>query len=354
MSQTWKFMAISEPRRRALSLVQRVAGADCTVLILGPTGIGKDILAADIYRHSRRANGPFVALNCASISPMLFESELFGHARGAYTSATTPKIGLVELADGGTLFLDEVGELPLEAQAKILRFLDSGVFWPVGSTREKRVDVRVIAATNRDLPALITAGGTFRADLYYRLSVVTIALPALERADVEGLARMLLAEIAEGSATGELDRSEVEALVRLAAERTWPGGVRELRNAIQRVVLLRTPEESAETTWNALLAPYPAAPAAPEPWTAPAAGDHGAILGALEDLFFLAAAREERAVRGLARKVDLSLQATYDRLRRLKIAPGDLRSADHIDRALARARRRLAPHAEWIHALLKG
>jgi transcriptional regulator with PAS, ATPase and Fis domain len=352
MNEAWKFMAASEPRRRALALVQRAAKIDCAVLILGPTGVGKDVLAEDIHRHSRRAEQPFVAINCAAITPTLFESELFGHVRGAYTSATAPKAGLVELAAGGTLFLDEVGELPLEAQAKLLRFVERGVYWPVGATRERYADVRLIAATNRDLPALAAGSGHFRADLYFRLSVVTVVVPPLEPADIALLTRTLIDELAARHQK-RFVISDVETLVDLAAQREWPGGVRELRNAIERCLLLREPGESVADVWPIFLPAAPPPPTAALPEATGELANLDAIIDALGDLLFLMAARETGDVRKLAHRIDRSLQATYDRLRRLQIEPRELRDAARMDHALAAARRRLTPHLPRIQALLK-
>ncbi|MEO5725655.1 MAG: sigma-54 factor interaction domain-containing protein, partial [Byssovorax sp.] len=164
--EQWAFIAASPGRESALALARRITASSCPVLIVGATGVGKDVLAEDIHCHSGRA-GRFVAVNCAAIAPGLFESEFFGHNRGAYTGAVDAKAGFAELADKGTLFLDEIGELPLAAQAKLLRFLARGTFWPVGAPREHSADVRIIAATNRDLSAM--AGDTFREDLFFRL-----------------------------------------------------------------------------------------------------------------------------------------------------------------------------------------
>ena len=207
-----------------------VAAADAAVLILGETGTGKELVARAVHEHSGRKAGPFVAVNCGSLPESLVESELFGHVRGAFTGADVDRPGRFEAADGGTLFLDEVGELPPASQVKLLRVLDSQTIERLGSVKPIPLDVRVLAATNRDLAGDVRAG-RFRADLYYRLAVMQVELPALRARpeDVLPLARHFLAEgTAEGAAIPPLSDAAAEALGRY----DWPGNVRELRNAI--------------------------------------------------------------------------------------------------------------------------
>ena len=223
--------------RRVFGVARRAAGAASTVLILGETGTGKDLLARAIHGASPRAAGPFVVFDCGALVGNLLDSELFGHVRGAFTGADTAKRGLFLAADGGTLFLDEIGELPLELQPKLLRALQDGEVKPVGGTSAIRVDARVIAATNRAL-AEQTKTGAFREDLYYRLAVITIEVPALRdrRGDIPLLAR----HFAEQAALrAEKSRPAITdaALAHLAAQ-PWPGNVRELENAIERAVIL--------------------------------------------------------------------------------------------------------------------
>jgi two-component system response regulator AtoC len=219
---------------RLLDLIRRVAVGELTVLVVGETGVGKDLAAELVHRASRRAAGPFVRLHCASLSPSLFESEVFGHERGAFTGATHAKPGLVEAAEGGTLFLDEVGEISLAMQVKLLRVLEDRRLARVGSTTPRRVDVRFVAATNRDLHAEVAAG-RFREDLYYRLAGFTIVVPPLRerREEVLPLAEMFLAR-ARAERRLVLSESAKAALLAHA----FPGNVRELRLAVERAAAL--------------------------------------------------------------------------------------------------------------------
>jgi DNA-binding NtrC family response regulator len=221
-----------------LSVVEKVARSDATsVLLSGESGTGKELVARAIHDLSPRAGAPFMDVNCSSFSEALLENELFGHEKGAYTDAAQTKLGLVELTEGGTLFLDEVADMPEYTQAKLLRFLDSRKFKRVGGTRDLDVDIRVVAASNKNLPDEIETG-RFREDLYYRLKVVSIHLPPLrERGeDVLLLVRHFLEEFSH-KFKRRFDRVSAEAARSLTAY-TWPGNVRELRNVIERAVLL--------------------------------------------------------------------------------------------------------------------
>jgi DNA-binding NtrC family response regulator len=222
-----------------VGLAETAARADSTVVITGESGTGKDVLARFIHARSARSDSPMITVNCAAFPETLFESEFFGHERGAFTGATATKRGLIEAADGSTLFLDEVGEMPLQTQVKLLRFLEEGSFRRVGSTRDRSADVRVIAATNRNLAEDVSAG-RFRADLFYRLNVISLHVPPLRqrREDVPVLIEHFLALYRERFTRPALDLSE-EARRRLA-EYQWPGNVRELRNALERAVALST------------------------------------------------------------------------------------------------------------------
>jgi DNA-binding NtrC family response regulator len=227
----------SEALRRVLHMVEQVAPLDTTVLILGETGTGKELLAHAIHNASRRRDRALVKVNCATLPGELIESELFGHEKGAFTGATARRTGRFEIADGGTIFLDEVGELPLELQAKLLRVLQEGEFEPVGSSRTVRVDVRVIAATNRDLEEEVRHG-TFRSDLYYRLSIFPITVPPLRerKNDIPMLVRHYVKEFSAKFG------KEIEAIPQeiMAALKNypWPGNIRELRNVVERAVIV--------------------------------------------------------------------------------------------------------------------
>jgi two-component system response regulator HydG len=234
------------PMQDLFTKIRKVAPTDSNVLIQGESGTGKELVARALHNLSRRAKAPMISVNCAAIPESLIESELFGHEKGAFTGASSGRAGLVEAADGGTLFLDEIGELPLEAQARLLRVLQEGEIRRVGSTQSQKVDVRLIAATHRDLKTL-AKNGQFREDLYYRLHVIALKLPPLrERGpDVLEIAKAFLARQGERMGTEELHFSrEAEQAVRLY---TWPGNVRELENAIERAAILSESEEiSAE------------------------------------------------------------------------------------------------------------
>jgi DNA-binding NtrC family response regulator len=223
----------------ALALARRVAQTEATVLIQGETGTGKELLARYIHRHSSRADRPLVAVNCAALPESLIESELFGHERGAFTGAAARRMGRFEAANGGTLLLDEVTEIPLGLQAKLLRALQEGEVTRVGNSHPVTVDVRVIAVTNRDMRAEVTAGRC-REDLFYRLNVVTVRPPALrDRAgDIPVLARHFLLKYAalHGSPAQEFSAEAMDCLL----AHHWPGNVRELENTVQRAVILAT------------------------------------------------------------------------------------------------------------------
>jgi DNA-binding NtrC family response regulator len=232
----------SRAMRDAHDIAVRAAGSDATVLLRGESGTGKEVLARAIHAASRRRSGPFVALNCAALSAELLESELFGHERGAFTGAIRGKPGRLELAAGGTLFLDEIGELASGLQAKLLRVLQEREFERVGGTRTLKTDVRVVAATNRDLPQEISRG-RFREDLYYRLNVVSIRLPPLRerREDVSPLIDHFLRRFAAIAGRTELRFSDAARDV--LDDYAWPGNVRELANVVERAVVLATGDE---------------------------------------------------------------------------------------------------------------
>ena len=231
--------AIKKVLARAARILQR---ADATILIDGETGTGKELVARGIHDGGPRRGAPFVAVNCSALPDRLIESELFGHERGAFTDATSTKPGLFEVADGGTIFLDEIGDLPLEVQAKFLRVLQDKQVRRVGGTKSRKVDLRIIAATNEDLPRHIQ-DGKFREDLYFRLSVITLTLPPLrERGDdLMLIVDALLKELAEHH---DLPVPDITPQARRSLlDYHWPGNVRELRNAVERALLLSAPGE---------------------------------------------------------------------------------------------------------------
>jgi DNA-binding NtrC family response regulator len=220
--------------RRIYAVIERAAPTEATVLVQGETGTGKEVVARTIHGFSQRKDGPFVPVDCGAIAATVIESELFGHARGAFSGAIADRRGLFEEADGGTLFLDEIGELPLGLQAKLLRVLETREVRRVGENRARRVNVRVVAATNRPLAESVNLG-TFREDLYYRLAVVDIQVPPLRarRDDIRALAQHFYERFS--GQTGPVPPEMMSALL----TRSWPGNVRELRNVIERGVSLR-------------------------------------------------------------------------------------------------------------------
>jgi transcriptional regulator with GAF, ATPase, and Fis domain len=220
--------------RHIFAVLERVAPTETTVLVTGETGTGKELVAEALHEESPRAGGPFIVFDCSAVSANLIETELFGHLKGAFTGAVADRQGALEAADGGSLFLDEIGELPIDLQPKLLRALERREVRPVGSNKARRVDVRIIAATNRSLAAEVDRG-RFREDLYYRLAVVTVTLPPLRerREDLPLLIDHFVRELSRGGNAGLPER-----VVDSFLERSWPGNVRELRNAVARALSL--------------------------------------------------------------------------------------------------------------------
>ena len=271
---------ISQDTRLAqvLETVDRVARSSCTVLVTGESGTGKELVVAALHDASPRRSAPLVTINCGAIPNELVESELFGHAKGAFTGAQGSRRGLVAAAEGGTLFLDEVGELPLAVQVKLLRLLQQREYTPLGETRAVKCDVRIVAATNRDLEAEVKAG-RFREDLYYRLNVIHVELPALRerKGDLGLLARHFCRVFAERAGRDDLRGLSDDAVLAIEAY-PWPGNVRALENALERGVLLaRGPFVEAEDVFGRVAralqkptpAPAPEPPPAAEPPAAP-------------------------------------------------------------------------------------
>ena len=317
--------------QEALRKVAAVAATDSTVLIHGETGTGKELIARALHAQSTRRDKPMIKLNCSAISAGLVESELFGHVKGAFTGATDKRMGRFELADGGTLFLDEVSELPLDTQAKLLRVLQEQEFEPVGSSRSVKVDVRVIAATNRDLLADV-GSGRFRSDLFYRLNVFPIEVPALrERAeDVSLLANHFMQRMARKLGK-PLERIAPATLAQLNRY-SWPGNIRDLQNTIERAAVLATGPELV-VDWD--LGP-PAAPAASAagrtsareapPPQRPAGGEHQS-LEAIEREHIIATLRKTRGVvegpHGAAHLLDMNPSTVRFRMKKLSIGKAD-------------------------------
>jgi transcriptional regulator with PAS, ATPase and Fis domain len=231
-------VGLSDPLVEVYRVIDRVADTTCTILVTGESGTGKELVARAVHRTSPRANKAFVAVNCGAIPEALLESELFGHARGAFTGAHANKVGRIALAEGGTLFLDEIGEMPMSLQVKLLRVLQAREYSPVGDNRTLKADVRIVAATNVNLEQAVQAG-TFREDLYYRLNVIHVNVPALRERpeDVPLLVQHFLKKAKE-----RVGRSNIGGISRAAAQiladYSWPGNVRELENTVERAVLL--------------------------------------------------------------------------------------------------------------------
>jgi two-component system response regulator HydG len=232
------FIGDSHGMREVRELTMRLAETSVPVLIVGETGTGKGLIARAIHAHSSRARAPFVTVNCAALPENLLESELFGHVKGAFTGATAHRVGLYEEADNGTIFLDEIGELPLPLQSKLLDVLERGVVRAVGSNKERQVDVRVVAATHRNLRARV-ASGEFREDLLYRLEVVTVEIPPLRqrRDDIPGLLEHFLQRSRQKHPQSVVTGFAPDALARLVSH-VWQGNVRELEHVVERLVLL--------------------------------------------------------------------------------------------------------------------
>jgi two-component system NtrC family response regulator len=314
----------SAAMREVQKAIGMLADGEATVLITGETGTGKEVVARAIHRHGRRAEQPFVAVNCAAIPPDLLESQLFGHARGAFTGAVADRIGSFREADRGTLFLDEIGDMSLPMQAKLLRVLQDRVVMPVGG-RATSVDVRILAATHRDLSRLV-AEGKFREDLFYRLGVVPIRLPPLRDrlADIIPLAEFFLGHTTGKDAAPKRLSPEAAALL---LSHPWPGNVRELRNAMERAAALA---RHAVITGDDLLF-LRAAPGAPatdvaENWLA---GDLPTAVARLESAMIrhaLAATGGNRAE--AARRLNIHRQLLYEKLRRHGLEPSGNRTDD--------------------------
>ena len=237
-SEPYELVYRSKEMEKVINTVKRIAPYKTTVLIVGESGTGKELVAQTLHRLSPRSKGPFVAVNCGAIPEQLMESELFGYEKGAFTDATVPKRGLIEAAHKGTLFLDEIGELPLHLQVKLLRFIQEGETRRLGDVKSIKVDVRIVAATSRDLESMVKEG-TFREDLYYRLNVVPIRIPPLRerREDIPALVEYFIAKTKQRLGITRV-RGLTKAAMDVLMEYSWPGNVRELENLIERMMVL--------------------------------------------------------------------------------------------------------------------
>ena len=296
--------------------IQKVAPTDTTVLILGESGTGKELVARAVHERSPRCDAPLIAVNCAAIAEGLIEAELFGHVRGAFTGAVQARKGLVESAHGGTLFLDEIGELPLAAQGRLLRVLQEGEIRRVGSSKSAQVDIRLIAATNRNLAQLVE-DGLFRRDLYYRLRVMEIRLPPLRDrgADITAMAGSMLSKVANRLNRPRL-AFDAEALEAINAYH-WPGNVRELENAVERAVILA---ESSLVT-RELLAIDPGVDEVVTGLERQAETEAPAVDLSLDDYFvhFVTRHEDHMTETDLAKRLGISRKSLWERRQRLGI-----------------------------------
>ena len=314
-----------QPMQVLFSKISKVAPTDATVLIQGESGTGKELVARALHTQSLRKDAPMISVNCAAIPESLIESELFGHEKGAFTGAATLRLGLIEAADGGTLFLDEIGELPLEAQARLLRVLQEGEIRRVGSVHSRKVDVRLIAATHRNLKAL-SAKAEFREDLYYRLNVLELHLPPLRDrgADTIELAEFMLKRSCEkmNRNTMILTNSARKAIL----EYRWPGNVRELENAIERAVILAdgnevTPENMAIDFSPDQLVPQTLKENLLDPLSTEITDENNQSDLSLDDYFmhFVLENEDKMNETDLARKLGVSRKCLWERRQRLGI-----------------------------------
>jgi len=289
----FKMVAVSPSMKQVLKFARRVAESEVsTILLEGESGTGKDVFAQFIHHFGRRRDGPFVAINCAAIPETLLESELFGYEKGAFTDARAPKAGILEIASGGTIFLDEVGEMPLVLQAKMLRVLEEQTFRRLGGVRDIQVDVRVVAATNRNLTDAIEQG-KFRLDLYYRLNVIQVLLPPLRnrKEDLLPLAESFIRHYNTKFKRTVEGLSHGAAAVLLGYD--WPGNVRELRNVIERAMVL---EESEWIQTSSLQLSSSHGEAHAIPGTLPQGAQQGAQLGAQDDRFDVSLEEAEKSL----------------------------------------------------------
>jgi len=327
------FLSASAAMSRVVDQIQRLQGNDLTVLITGESGTGKELVARAVHVGSHRSGALFLPYNCTTTGRDLADSQLFGHRRGAFTGAVSDHPGLVRSAAGGTLFLDEIGDLPLDVQPKLLRFLEQSEIMPVGDARPIRVDVRVLAATNADLEQRV-AEGRFREDLYYRLGVIRIHVPPLRerREEIPHLATLFLREAAERLVKPDVSLSS--DVLDVFAQYWWPGNVRQLKNEIQRIVAMSAPGRPIDTTHLSpeILAtrlPEAAAPsAAPRRARQPGQTLAGAVEQVERELIREALNDADGNISEAARTLGLTRRGLYLKLRRLGL---DTRREEEID-----------------------
>jgi len=312
-------VAESAAARAAVALARRAAASEIAVLFEGESGVGKEVFARAVHADSARAHAPFVAVNCGALPETLVESILFGHERGAFTGAAERRAGKFAEADGGVLFLDEIGELPLSAQVKLLRAVQEGEIDPLGAARPRRVNIRLLAATNRDLRREV-AEGRFREDLFYRVSAFPVRVPPLRarREDVAPLARRLLARLAPGPGAPQITPEALRAL----EARAWPGNVRELENALHRALVLA---EGGPLRAEHLSAPdpAPASQAAPAPCGRTQDGPLPTLAQVEAAHIRLVLARCDGRMAEAARRLGIGRSTLYRKLADLGIGDGD-------------------------------
>lgn len=313
-----EIIGVSQPMQELFEILGRVAATDANVLITGESGTGKEVVAAAIHRHSLRAKNPFQVVDCTAVPETLFESVLFGHAKGAFTGAIKDQIGLLSQADGGTAFFDEIGELPMPLQAKLLRVIQEQTFIPLGKAAQEKIDIRVVCATNRDLETEVQAG-RFRRDLFYRLAVIHIELPPLRvrGGDIVLLAKHFLQQLG-GSQRRTIDFAE--DTLDLLQSYPWPGNIRELRNAVEHALTLArteqiTPADLPQTLRRRLNAP----PASPP--TTSAASRTDAEKQYLQTLL----AENEGNISRAARQANMSRQGLHKLLKKHGLDPNEHR-----------------------------
>lgn len=347
---TWKFTATSPERQRTLDLARRAAPFEDPVLVLGPSGCGKGVLAEDIHDHSLRAGGPFVHVNCTAVPTEIFEREFFGHTRGAFTGATAAAPGFLHAANGGTLFLDEIGDMPLAVQGKLLTFLDNGEFTPLGAVKSQFASVRILAATNKDLTNML--GSRFREDLYYRLAPITIPVSAPQAADIHAAAFSLARHVAVRNRV-TLQREEIDQIAELAAKRTYPGHFRELQSALTRYLLMREPGKTTEQTWrDALMMSHERNAAdTQEIEISLPHGNRGSFVRSMENYARLQLARRASSVTELARQMDQTTAAVYAWFKRAGLKPEDIGDSEAIRQAIEAEVEGLQPYGSLLHDL---